>query len=371
MKPFVFLLMIAAILGANYYVILRLWQMTPGGPVARTAVTLCVAVALASMLLSILAGGAFPSWMTSWMYRVGTAWFFVFLYLLMGLLLLDLARLLRLFPDGWLRGNGLVLGALALTVCVVMVWGYVRYRDKARVELTVPVSGALPAGRPLTIVAVSDLHLGYGIGSKEFDGWVDRINAEKPDLVLIGGDAIDNSLRPLREQRMEEGFRRIRSAYGVYAVPGNHEYIAGIDASVAFLGEAGVRVLRDSVALVGGELYLVGRDDRTNAERLPLSVLTAPLDRARAVIVLDHQPIGLDEAAEAGADLQFSGHTHRGQVWPFTWATDRIFELSHGFLQKGRSRFYVSTGLGIWGGKFRIGSRSEYVVIHLVPEGAE
>lgn len=265
MKPFVFLLMIAAILGANYYVILRLWQMTPGGPVARTAVTLCVAVALASMLLSILAGGAFPSWMTSWMYRVGTAWFFVFLYLLMGLLLLDLARLLRLFPDGWLRGNGLVLGALALTVCVVMVWGYVRYRDKARVELTVPVSGALPAGRPLTIVAVSDLHLGYGIGSKEFDGWVDRINAEKPDLVLIGGDAIDNSLRPLREQRMEEGFRRIRSAYGVYAVPGNHEYIAGIDASVAFLGEAGVRVLRDSVALVGGELYLVGRDDRTNA----------------------------------------------------------------------------------------------------------
>ena len=100
-------------------------------------------------------------------------------------------------------------------------------------------------------------------------------------------------------------------------------------------------------------------------------MLTAPLDRARPVIVLDHQPIGLDEAAEAGADLQFSGHTHRGQVWPFTRATDRIFELSHGFLQKGRSRFYVSTGLGIWGGKFRIGSRSEYVVIHLVPEGAE
>ncbi|MDR2413506.1 MAG: metallophosphoesterase, partial [Odoribacteraceae bacterium] len=121
----------------------------------------------------------------------------------------------------------------------------------------------------------------------------------------------------------------------------------------------------DSVAGVDNAFYLVGRDDRQNPRRAALRALTDTLERSRPVIVLDHQPARLDEAVDAGVDLQLSGHTHEGQVWPVSWITHRVFELARGYKQKGNTRFYVSSGIGLWGGKFRVGTRSEYVVIHL------
>ena len=88
-------------------------------------------------------------------------------------------------------------------------------------------------------------------------------------------------------------------------------------------------------------------------------------------ILLDHQPYALNEAQNAGIDFQVSGHTHYGQVWPVSWITDAIYEDSHGFLQKGRTSYYVTSGIGIWGGKFRIGTDSEYIVCTLSPEKSE
>jgi predicted MPP superfamily phosphohydrolase len=184
--------------------------------------------------------------------------------------------------------------------------------------------------------------------------------------VLIAGDAIDNNLRPLIAGGLAESFRRIESRYGVFIAPGNHEYIAGIDESLSFFREDEVTVLRDSAALIGGRFYAVGRDDRRR-RRASLASLTAPLDRSKPVVVLDHQPYHLEEAEQAGVDLQFSGHTHRGQVWPITWIVDSMFEKSYGFLQRGNTRYYITSGIGIWGGKFRIGTRSEYVVITISP----
>ena len=85
-------------------------------------------------------------------------------------------------------------------------------------------------------------------------------------------------------------------------------------------------------------------------------------------IVLDHQPYNLDCAETAGIDFQLSGHTHRGQVWPISWITDYIYECSWGSHQRGNTQFYISSGLGIWGGKFRIGTQSEYVVATLTSD---
>jgi predicted MPP superfamily phosphohydrolase len=133
------------------------------------------------------------------------------------------------------------------------------------------------------------------------------------------------------------------------------------------LEHAGIRVLRDSVAVIAGHVVIVGRDDATNRERCDVEKLTSGLFPDQTTILLDHQPSNLDEASRAGIDLQISGHTHRGQVWPATWITDRIFERSHGAHQKGDTGYYITSGLGIWGGKFRLGSRSEYLVINLLP----
>ena len=98
--------------------------------------------------------------------------------------------------------------------------------------------------------------------------------------------------------------------------------------------------------------------------RKPLSELSDGADGF--TILLDHQPHHLEEAEEAGVDFQFSGHTHRGQVWPVSWVTDALFEKSWGHYQRGNTRYYISSGLGIWGPKIRVGTRSEYLVLHLV-----
>ncbi len=114
-----------------------------------------------------------------------------------------------------------------------------------------------------------------------------------------------------------------------------------------------------------GDLCIIGRDDATNMRRKPVDDLAATADQSQFTILLDHQPHHLEKTEKAGIDFQFSGHTHRGQVWPISWITDAIYECSWGSHQRGNTRYYVSSGIGIWGGMFRIGTRSEYVVLEV------
>ena len=360
------IVMLGLILGANFYVFYRLWHMIPAGSVLRPALIVFAVVAVSSIFVALLAGGNLPSALTSFLYVLGTAWFFIMFYLLMTFLLLDIIRLLRLLPvDRFLFGSWTGLGILTALMALIFVGGYITYRNKERVELDITLPADKEIGRPLKIVAASDLHLGYSIGKKEFAGWVELINAEQPDIVLLAGDVIDNNIRPVLEQDMGAVFRQIRSTYGVYAAVGNHEYIGGLRDAVAFLQESGVTVLRDSAALVDDRFYIVGRDDRSDPGRKSIAELTAGLDPSKPVLLLDHQPYHLEEAEENGVTLQLSGHTHNGQVWPISWITKSMYEVSHGYKQKGDTHVYVSSGIGLWGGKFRIGTRSEYVVITL------
>ena len=112
-----------------------------------------------------------------------------------------------------------------------------------------------------------------------------------------------------------------------------------------------------------GDITIIGRDDRSNPGRKALSELADSLNGF--TVLLDHQPFHLEEAEDAGIDFQFSGHTHRGQVWPLSWVTDAMYEKSWGHHTRGNTRYYISSGLGIWGPKIRIGTRSEYLVLHI------
>ncbi len=339
---------------ASGYVWWRVWCLIPAGSWLRPVWTAFVVLALAAFFAGMLLSGRMPSWLTASFYRLGSSWLFVTLYLLLILLVCDLLRLLRLIPS--LHGSWTAFGVLAGLVAVIFVAGNAIYHCKKRVEL--PIEASL--FRPLKIVAASDLHLGYNIGARELSRWVSLINAERPDAVVFAGDVIDNNVRPLLERDMASILRRIEAP--VYAVPGNHEYIAGIAPSLDFLRQAGITVLRDSVAEFGG-LLIAGRDDRRNRGRMPLGELLASRAPGQPVLLLDHQPHDLQQAVGQSVTLQISGHTHHGQVWPFNWVTDRIYELAYGPQRRGGTQFYVTSGLGLWGGKFRLGTRSEYVVI--------
>ena len=219
-----------------------------------------------------------------------------------------------------------------------------------------------PLPKEYKVVMASDLHLGYHNPRKELARWVDMINAEKPDFILIAGDIIDGSMRPLIEEKMAEEFHRLKAP--VYACLGNHEFYAGQPEAKQFYKEAGIHLLIDDSAVVDSSIVIIGRDDRTNMRRKPVKDLM-PDAKSRFTIVLDHLPYSLARPEAAGVDFPRSGQTHRGHVWPISWITDRIYECSWGSCQRGDTQFYISSGIGIWGGKYRIGTQSEYVVATL------
>jgi predicted MPP superfamily phosphohydrolase len=348
----------------------------PPNTIGRVTLVSFAVVAVSSFFISFLAGDLLPVWMTSFLYKVGTAWFFILLYFLIVMLVKDLFgltnRLFHFMPSDaitrYTKENWVGLGFMVGFITLLMICGYLKYQWKVRVELPVQIYKTLgdsTSVKPLRIVAISDLHLGYGIGKKEFEGWVNTINAENPDIVLIAGDIIDNSVRPLNEGNFAESFHKIKAPLGIYACLGNHEFISGLKNSLDFYEKADIHLLRDTAELVNNSFYVIGRDDRSNEWRKPLNVLVDSLDKSKPLILLDHQPYNLEETEAYGIDLQISGHTHQGQVWPISAITNAIYEKDHGFVKKGNANIYVSSGIGIWGGKFRIGTQSEYVVIDL------
>ena len=353
------LLPLADLVYAGWHV----WTLVPLPPLWRGLIIALGVGAFLSLFLSITR--VIDSWplpLARLVYDVSTLSVFVLLYVVMIFLALDLLRLVRVVPTSWMHHNGYTTIAITLTLFAVFVLGNIRYHHKVRAELHLTTAKQL--SRPLRLVLLSDLHLGYHNPRHELARWVDMINREHPDAVLIAGDIIDGSLRPLLEERMADELRRIEAP--VYACLGNHEYISGEPGAEQFYREAGITLLRDSAAtLAGGDVVVIGRDDLSNRRRLSVADLSAKTDRNRFTILLDHQPYHLEKAEQAGIDFQLSGHTHRGQVWPISWITDALYECSWGSHQRGATRYYVSSGLGIWGGKYRIGTRSEYVVMEV------
>ena len=358
------LFMISVIFGSNFYLFHRLWNMMPVNITGRVLLICFAVFTIAAPVLSMFAGEKLPIPVTSFLYKAGTSWIIIMMYLVIIFLLLDFVRITHIFNvEQFMYGSWRSLGILAILITIIMAFGFVNYKHKNREELTITIDKNTNSGNPLKIVAISDLHLGYGIGIDEFRSWVQLINKEEPDILLIAGDLIDNSTYPLYKQGYAEVFKEIRTKYGIYMSLGNHEYIFDVSKSINFLNEAGITLLRDSVATVNDEFYIVGRDDMSNPDRKTIARLTESLDKSKPVIMLDHQPYNLDEVEKNGIDLQISGHTHNGQIWPISLVTKLIFEKSHGYIKKGDSHIYVSSGIGLWGGKFRIGTNSEYAVI--------
>lgn len=353
-----FIIFIILALLVQVYVLWHVYQVLPFPVWAKwTVVGLMVAA-----LVMLFAGffglyDRMPLWLASASYDISTSWLIVFLYLLIAFVLLDVGRLCHLVPKEWLHSNAWTAGAITAVIGGLLIYGNIHYHNKVREPLTLKTGKQL--SKPVKVVMVSDLHLGYHNRKAEWQRWVKMINAEKPDLILVAGDIIDGHMRPLDEENMAAGFHQLNAP--VVACLGNHEYITGIDKSLDFYREAGITLLRDSTVTIG-DLVIAGRDDRFNHKRKLLKHLLEGVDSTKYIVLLDHQPYKLEEAQKAGVDFQLSGHTHEGQVWPISLIVNGMYEKAWGPHHKGNTQYYISSGLGIWGGKYRIGTRSEYIV---------
>jgi len=346
---------------AIVYLAWHIWMILPFSGWWKTAI---IVLGVCSFLLLFLSVArkfdTLPLSLAQWSYEIGTSSIMVMLYLVMLFLVLDLGRLMHLVPRSLVYHNWQSALVIFVMIFGIFLYGNLHYKNKVRVPLELKTSK--PLSREYRVVMLSDLHLGYHNPRQEFARWVDIINAEKPDFILIAGDIIDGSMRPLLEEKVAEEFHRLKAP--VYACLGNHEYYAGEPQAQQFYKDAGIHLLIDEAATIDSSIVIVGRDDRTNMRRKPVKDLVNGLVNVQSpyIIVLDHQPYNLDRSEAAGVDFQLSGHTHRGQVWPISWITDHIYECSWGSHQRGSTQYYVSSGIGIWGGKFRIGTQSEYVV---------
>ncbi|MBR0492735.1 MAG: metallophosphoesterase [Muribaculaceae bacterium] len=356
-----FIIALTVMLVMQGFVSWHVWRMLPFSTPVKLIILVLMLLALACMVLQFKSD-SLPLGMATAMYEIGNSWLIIMFYLLMAFLVLDIGRLVHLVPATWLRGNAITSLVLTGLMLVTFIAGNIHYHNKQRQEISLTTDKHLE--RPLKIVMLSDLHAGFHNRRAEVGRWVNMINAEKADLILIAGDMIDGNVRPLLAQGTAEELQRLNAP--TIACLGNHEYITGIDKALNLLEQTGIRILRDKSISVG-DVTIIGRDDRSNRSRKSVARLMQGVTCGDYIILLDHQPFNLAEAEQNGVDLQLSGHTHRGQVWPLNWVTKKMYECDYGQWRKGKTDYYVSSGMGIWGGKFRIGTDSEYAVITVTP----
>jgi predicted MPP superfamily phosphohydrolase len=263
---------------------------------------------------------------------------------------------------------GAVFGVSAL-LAAIAVWGALREPVVKRLRIELP---RLPAALDGTTIAqLTDLHLGPTLQRAWLADVVRRTNELHPDVIAITGDLVDGSVDQLRD--IVAPIAQLRARWGVYFVTGNHEYYSGVEEWMQELERLGVRVLRNERVSIGtaeASFDLAGIDDHMGAGMAPghgpdLRKALAGRDPSRALVLLAHEPRGLDEASAAGVGLQLSGHTHGGQFWPWKWVVRLAMRYAEGLHRHGDTWIYVSDGTGFWGPPLRLGTTPEITLVTL------
>jgi uncharacterized protein len=312
---------------------------------------------------------------------IGGFWLAFMLYGFLFFLLADIVMLILKIP-GIISADKLVnyrkwsFIVIAASSSLLIIGGFINAIIPVTKEYNITINK--PAGqiKHLRIAAVSDIHLGSIIRKRSIRKLSGIIKDMKPDLILLLGDIVDGEIGPVLRGDLLKYFSYPGSPDGLYAITGNHEFIGGGSRTIPYIESKGIRILKDEMVVLDGGIQLIGRIDRDSfrffkKERLPLEELMKMADTSRPIILLDHQPFHLDESAKYGVDLQLSGHTHNGQMWPLNYITARIYELSYGYLKKKNTNFIVSSGYGLWGPRVRSGSHSEVLLINITFTGVE
>ena len=373
----IFLLVFLSIYSAlNYYVFIRGWQFLSVYPFLKPYYLIFfLVVAYSYIIAKVLYNHLHPVIHDGFIW-IGSFWFAYLVYFILFLIVVDLGRFagikFNLFPSSFTENYELVKQLTAVVivfaVSLIIVSGYFNTRNISIRKLNIEIPTSTAKIKELNIVMAGDIHLSPINDEKFLSNIVAKINSMKPDIVLLPGDIIDDRSEVLKRLNIGESFKKIKSKYGVFASNGNHEFINDVEYADLFMRGNGINVLRDSIVLIDDAFIIAGREDRsitnfTNKKRKSLDSILNGVDRSYPIILLDHTPVNLDQAEKNGIDLQLSGHTHHGQMWPANIITNLIYEISWGYKKINNTHYYVTSGAGTWGPPVRTGSRSEIVNI--------
>jgi len=362
----------------NFLIYFRGLQAFSISPVWRKSYIISFWLIVSCFIVGEILEHTHSSAIGEWIYRIGAFWLAFMLYFSLTLLMFDIIRLLNYFfhflPE-MTQTLRFRLGLITVAfVSFIVLAGHINALCTRVREISLTIPKKVTGSHKMKILMTSDIHLGALIGENREEKLVKIINNQKPDLVLLCGDLVDGDIASVLRKNLGRHIQEIKTPMGVYAITGNHEYIGGIQRTLPYLESININVLRDKTIVLPNGVQLVGRDDRDNRRigdengRKSLKELMTDLDKTFPVIVMNHQPFNLDEAVNEGVDLHLSGHTHHGQLWPLNYITRAVFELSWGFLKKGKTNFYVSSGFGSWGPPVRTGNTPEVVVFNLTFE---
>lgn len=318
--------------------------------------------------------------------RISTYWIGIMIYSLLYVVLFDLLRLIAkhtklkntlLFSRGSVISIGSVVVACAVATCL---YGIFNARNIKVNEYSVTVNKSCGSDKHLKAVLVADLHMGYAIGVDHITNMVKKINEQNADIVIIAGDIFDNSYDGMDDpEGIKAQLKSIKSKYGVYAVYGNHDIDEKIlmgftfdwggkqlhsEKMTNFIKECNIKLINDESVLINDEFYLVGRRDTDkpgteDGTRAEISELTKDLDKTKPIFVLSHEPDELQKTADAGADIDFSGHTHDGQLFPGNLTIGLFWENPCGMIKKDNMYSIVTSGVGVYGTFMRVGTDAE------------
>ena len=314
----------------------------------------------------------------------GYIWLAVLLYGFIFLLIIDILRIFRRIVGfkpkfiyrNYLRTKFVLFCAVCFLISAIVGAGCINAQFPRTTHLTIHLDKQAGQMEALRIAMVSDIHLGRIYRRKMLSRIVkNTIITHDPDIVFLVGDIFDGAPEPVIKNNMGVEFDRLQTIYGKFIAAGNHERIGQrgqqnpenpIGTGLTYLSKHGIKPLLDTTVLIDNSFYVVARKDRSMHPRKTIPELLKDVDRQLPIILLDHQPYHLEEAEHAAIDLQLSGHTHHGQLFPLNYITDKIYEKDWGFLQEGKTYYYISCGAGTWGPPVRTAGYSEVVVIDLV-----
>lgn len=373
-----FIIFFTVYTAANYYIFIRGWQAISALPALKPYYAIVFIISAASYIVSRILNSSIPSFLYDILLWTGSLWFAFMLYFFLFIVLIDFSRLLNHFfyiypqfiTQNYQQTKLITFFAVVIITCLIIFMGYLNTRNikinYAEIELPKKSSKI----SELNIVLVADFHLTPVNDGKLLKEIVEKINSLNPDIVLMPGDILDDKVEILKRNGIGTDLSKIKSKYGVFASNGNHEFIVGVDEANKFLLEHGVNVLRDSAYLVDSSFYVIGREDIskpnfTGERRKSLKEILDGIDRSYPAIIVDHTPSKLGEVIKENVELQLSGHTHHGQMFPLNLITSMIYDVSWGYLKKENTRFYVTSGVGTWGPPVRLGSDSEIVSMRI------
>ena len=338
----------------------------------------------------------------SFLHGLSSRWFGILFYIIFYIAIADIVRLLtKLVLKVFFKGKHedifktkkiILPGGLlvVLLVGVTSIYGFIHVDKLHTVTYEATINKSVANIESMRIVMVADHHLGYILGADYMEEMVEKINELKPDIVCFAGDIFDNSFDSLdNPNAIRDAWLKIESKYGVYACWGNHDVTEALFSGFSvgsrkdalrdsrmdkLLKDSNIIALGDETVLIDNSFYMIGRLDYQKAgdgtnNRMTITELTQNLDLSKPVLLMDHQPRDLGDVANAGVDIDLSGHTHSGQMFPMNFTNKVEWENNYGFYKKGDMFSIVTSGIGVYGPAMRVMTNSEVVAIDVTFDG--